>query len=589
MASRSLTSLLTLSLALCALPALAQPKAAPLTDALKENFIAEHELGRRFSIDPAQLPAPKSSPIVTNRPLTLPAEGHVPQVPAGFQATLRRWARPSAPPPRVAERGRARRRAERRLPHAPARRGRRHGDVDHAPCRRSPSPVWPRMAGRPCAGGRPGCDLARAAYARCRARGASHARATGRAGAAGGPQALSPAPMGPSSSPRRRLRRADRAPESAPRGRSQDRGLFVGVGSSGNLGVEPEPKATIQRFEADGGHQKTYASGVRNPTGLAFHPQTGDLWAVVQERDGLGDNLPSDYLIRVQEGGFYGWPYAYIGPHPQPGFAIARPPRSRRRSRLTSCSRRIPRRSTSYSTMPRSFQSRCRAAPSWPSRGRGTAPRRPATRWYVPFKDGKPVGYYENFMTGFWASGERRAEVWGRPAALAIAKDGALLVADDTGGTIWKVRYTGEGQVGAPAAVTTGTATAKTRSEHARRTGPSAQGRPVSADRRLARPVQSPCLWPLRTIMHVRCRPSVEHGRLSRSLGNAPEKSVTDFGYIMGGQHAQLASSCRSVDARGDVRRRACLSAVAAAQAPAQGPVPLQKAGATVKISSMST
>ena len=71
----------------------------------------------------------------------------------------------------------------------------------------------------------------------------------------------------------------------------------------------------------------------------------------------------------------------------------------------------------------------------------------------------------------------------------------------------------------------------------------------------------------------------------SRSLGNAPEKSVTDFGYIMGGQHAQLASSCRSVDARGDVRRRACLSAVAAAQAPAQGPVPLQKAGATVKIS----
>jgi glucose/arabinose dehydrogenase len=74
----------------------------------------------------------------------------------------------------------------------------------------------------------------------------------------------------------------------------------------------------------------------------------------------------------------------------------------------------------------------------------------------VPFKDGKPVGYYENFMTGFWASGERRAEVWGRPAALAIAKDGSLLVADDTGGTIWKVSYTGEAQAGAPAAATTG-------------------------------------------------------------------------------------------------------------------------------------
>src|SRR5207253_2160085 len=89
MASRSLTSLLTLSIALYALPALAQPKAAPpVQDALKENFIAEHELGRRFSIDPAQLPAPKSSPIVTNRSLTLPSEGQVPQVPAGFKATL---------------------------------------------------------------------------------------------------------------------------------------------------------------------------------------------------------------------------------------------------------------------------------------------------------------------------------------------------------------------------------------------------------------------------------------------------------------------------------------------------------------------
>ena len=89
MASHSLTSLITLSIALYALPALAQPKAAPpAQDALKEHFIAEHEIGRRFSLDPAQLPAPKSSPIVTNRALTLPAEGHVPQVPAGFTATL---------------------------------------------------------------------------------------------------------------------------------------------------------------------------------------------------------------------------------------------------------------------------------------------------------------------------------------------------------------------------------------------------------------------------------------------------------------------------------------------------------------------
>ena len=90
------------------------------------------------------------------------------------------------------------------------------------------------------------------------------------------------------------------------------------MGSSGNLSDHP----TIQcgRLKSDDVCRRT-----RNPTALAFHPQTGDLYALVQERDGLGDWLPSDYLIRVQEGGFYGWPYAYIGKHPQPGFANRAP------------------------------------------------------------------------------------------------------------------------------------------------------------------------------------------------------------------------------------------------------------------------
>ena len=102
--------------------------------------------------------------------------------------------------------------------------------------------------------------------------------------------------------------------------------LFVGVGSSGNLGVEPEPKATIQRFDADGSQpddlsRRACATRPRSPS----IRETGELWAVVQERDGLGDNLPPDYLTRVQQGGFYGWPYSYIGQHPQPGFAQLRP------------------------------------------------------------------------------------------------------------------------------------------------------------------------------------------------------------------------------------------------------------------------
>jgi glucose/arabinose dehydrogenase len=96
--------------------------------------------------------------------------------------------------------------------------------------------------------------------------------------------------------------------------------MLVGVGSAGNIGVEPEVKASIQRFEADGSGQTTFASGMRNPTTLAFHPTTEELYAGVQERDGLGDNLPPDYFTRVQQGAFYGWPYAYIGPNPQPGF-----------------------------------------------------------------------------------------------------------------------------------------------------------------------------------------------------------------------------------------------------------------------------
>ncbi|WP_068020515.1 PQQ-dependent sugar dehydrogenase [Rhodoplanes sp. Z2-YC6860] len=221
-------------------------------------------------------------------------------------------------------------------------------------------------------------------------------------------------------------------------------GLFVGVGSSGNIGVEPAVKASIQRFDADGGNQTTYASGTRNPTALAFQPDTGELYAVVQERDGLGDNLAPDYMIHVKQGAFYGWPYSYIGHHPQPGFAQLRPDKVK-----------------AAVTPDVLFQAHSSAldivfytGSQFPSEYKGDAFVALKGSWNrseptgykvvrVPFKDGKPQGFYQNFMTGFWVSGLHRAEVWGRPAALAVAKDGALLVADDTGGTIWRVAYTG--------------------------------------------------------------------------------------------------------------------------------------------------
>ena len=101
--------------------------------------------------------------------------------------------------------------------------------------------------------------------------------------------------------------------------------LFVGVGSSGNVGVEPEPKATIQRFDPDGSNQTTYASACAIPLRSHSIRRPASSTRLVQERDGLGDHLPSDYLTRVQQGGFYGWPYAYIGKHPQAGFANLAP------------------------------------------------------------------------------------------------------------------------------------------------------------------------------------------------------------------------------------------------------------------------
>jgi glucose/arabinose dehydrogenase len=236
--------------------------------------------------------------------------------------------------------------------------------------------------------------------------------------------------------------------------------LFVGVGSSGNIGVEPLPKASIQRFDPDGSSQMTFASGMRNPTALAFHPQTGELWATVQERDGLGDRLPSDYLTRVQQSGFYGWPYAYIGNHPQPGFA------DRASGKVNQTI--VP--DLMFEAHSSVLDFVFYEGDQFPVEYKGDAFVALKGSWNrseptgykvvrVPFKDGRPEGSYENFATGFWASGERRAEVWGRPAALPVGKDGSLLVADDTGGTIWRIAYTGQSErANEPSQRTTGSA-----------------------------------------------------------------------------------------------------------------------------------
>ena len=218
--------------------------------------------------------------------------------------------------------------------------------------------------------------------------------------------------------------------------------FFVAIGSRRNIGEELPPRATVQVFDADGSGQRTFASGLRNPIGIAFRPGTGELYVVVNERDGLGDELVPDYFTRIEDGDFFGWPYAYLGPNPQPGYAGRRPDLVARTKRPDVLFRAhsVPIGLVFYDG--RQFPPDYRGDAFVALRGSWNAAR---PRGYmvvrVRFHDGGPAGGYEVFATGFWARGHDRARVWGRPAGLAVAADGSLLVADDTGGAIWRISY----------------------------------------------------------------------------------------------------------------------------------------------------
>lgn len=220
--------------------------------------------------------------------------------------------------------------------------------------------------------------------------------------------------------------------------------FFVAIGSAGNIAEEPSPRASIQAFTRDGTPLGTFADGLRNPVGLAYPPGGGDLYTVVNERDGMGDGLVPDYLTRVSEGGFYGWPYAYIGSNPQPGFADRRPDLVERAIvpdvLFQAHSAPIGLVFYDHDAFPAEYRGDAFVAlrGSWNS----TEP----TGYKVvrvPFEDGRPSGGYQDFVVGFRMGGETTARVWGRPAGLAVAADGALLIADDTGGTIWRVVHHG--------------------------------------------------------------------------------------------------------------------------------------------------
>ncbi len=221
--------------------------------------------------------------------------------------------------------------------------------------------------------------------------------------------------------------------------------FYVAVGSRSNLAEEPVPRATVQRFRVDGADQTTFTGGLRNPVGIAFYPGTDDLYVVVNERDGYGEDLVPDYFTRIQEGQFYGWPYAYLGPHPDPEFGAVRPD-------LVEIAEAPDVLFEAHSApLGLVFYDR----DQFPARFRGGAFVAHHGSWnrgtpmgyrivFVPFEDGRPTGGYDVFATGFWRGGSQPAQVWGRPAGLVVAPDGSLLVADDAGQAVWRISYSAE-------------------------------------------------------------------------------------------------------------------------------------------------
>lgn len=220
--------------------------------------------------------------------------------------------------------------------------------------------------------------------------------------------------------------------------------LYVSVGSRSNNDDDKREtrRAAILAFDPDGKNERVFASGIRNPVGLATHPKTGQLWTSVNERDLLGDHLPPDYITHIEEGGFYGWPWFYIGPNEDPRYKGKHPELKEKvivpdvllQSHMASIDM------TFYDgdQFPKEYLYDAFAAEhgSW-NRARRTGYK--VIR--VPMKDGKATGEYEDFLVGFVT---KDGNVWGRPAGVAVAKDGSLIVTDDGSGTVWRVAYTGK-------------------------------------------------------------------------------------------------------------------------------------------------
>jgi len=248
------------------------------------------------------------------------------------------------------------------------------------------------------------------------------------------------------------------------------RRMFVSVGSASNVaqGLPPkspdaignwesthgvgaawaseENRADVLALDPDGRNLRIFATGLRNCVGLAIQPQTDDLWCSTNERDGLGDDLPPDFVTRVREGAFYGWPWFYIGDHEDPRHKGARPDLTGKVI--------IPDVLVQPHSAPLAmtfYDAPATAASAFPASYRGDAFVAMHGSWNrskrtgykvirIPLDHGVPSGAYEDFLTGFVVDD---SAVWGRPVGVAVAHDGALLVTEDGNGTLWRVAFGG--------------------------------------------------------------------------------------------------------------------------------------------------
>jgi glucose/arabinose dehydrogenase len=219
--------------------------------------------------------------------------------------------------------------------------------------------------------------------------------------------------------------------------------LYVTVGSMSNVSAgEPPMRAAIHEYNPDGTGHVVVATGTRNPVGLRFYPGTKDLWAAIQERDELGDDLVPDYFTKIQRGGFYGWPYAYIGPNEDP----------RRKGEAPDLVKKTIVPDVILGAHVAVLDHIFYTGKQFPAEYQGGAFLAFHGSWnranrvgyslaFVPFKDGKPTtNKPQDFLTGFMLAPDKR-EVWGRPVGLLQLPDGSILLSDDGGKKIWRISY----------------------------------------------------------------------------------------------------------------------------------------------------